>query len=414
MSLTSRIKNTLAAMRGREIRSEEDDWLIQELGALRTSSGERISPASAIEYPPVMACVRVLSEVESSLTAHIYRDMDDGGREKAKGHPAYRLLHDEPNPEMSAAVFRLYMRQNRCLWGNSYALPMWSNGVLTAIWPLRPDWMRVFRNTNGTKSYEYQPQFGPHAGRYLEGEIIHVRGLGDDMVGYSPIRLMRESIGLGKAAEKFGSAFFANGCKFGGILEVAGKMRDPEKTERDFQEKYAGAARAGRVLAIDSGSKFHATTIPPDDAQFLQTRSFQRTDIYGAFGVPPTLVGDPEKSTSWGSGIEQQSIGFVVYTVTPSLVLTEQEINRKVLGDRFFLKHNVGSLMRGDMTARQSFYGAMVDKGIMDRDEIRELEEMNRRGGGASKLTVQSQMIPLDDIGKETPQEGEQHGRAKI
>lgn len=392
--------------------AEPESWMVEWAGGTKTAAGEFVGPSNALSYPAHLACVRILAEVESSLPLHVYRSTD-AGQEKATGHYAYSLLHDEPNPEMSAALFRLYMRQNRATWGNGYALPEWNSaGRLRAIWPLRPDWMTVYRNTNGARVYDYQPAFGPRGGKYLDSEIIHVRGIGDDLIGYSPIRLMRESIGLGKAAERFGASFFRNGARFGGVLQVAGKLKpgSEDQVSKEFDEKFSGAVQTGRSLVIDQGSKWTPTTIPPDDAQFLQTRQFQRSEFAAVHGVPPHLIGDTEKSTSWGSGIEQMGIGFMVYTVNPSLVLTEQEYNRKILGGGFYCKHSVAGMMRGDAASRAAFYIAMVQNGIMDSDEVRELEELNRRGGGAAKLRVQSQNIPLDDIGKVAPPVPTQQG----
>jgi HK97 family phage portal protein len=381
-----------------------EPWLREALGASPTAAGEIVTPSNALTYPPVMTCVRILAEIEASLPLHVYRDTD-AGKERASGHPSYRILHDEPNPEMSAALFRLYQRQNRALWGNAYALPEWDGaGRLRHLWPLRPDWMSVYRNTAGTKIFEYRPAYGPREGKYLEGEIIHVRGMGDDLVGFSPIRLARESIGLGKAAERFGASFFRNGARMSGVLQVEGRVRDLSQAQKDFDEKYAGASKAGRVLVMDQGSKFVSTSIPPDDAQFLETRSFQRSDLYGIYGVPPHMAGDTEKSTSWGTGIEQQFIGFVVLTVAPSTTLAEQEYNRKLLGGGLYCKHSLSGLMRGDAKSRAEFYAVMVMHGIMTRDEVRELEDLNRRGGAADVLTAQSQNVPLDQMGQQQNQ----------
>src|SRR5262245_59868002 len=182
-----------------------------------------IGEYSALNYAAVYASVRILSLIDAALPVHIYRDLPRGGRDKVTDDYRYRLLHDRPNPEMSASLFRCYMRQNSSLWGNSYALIDWGrSNRADAIWPLRPDWMTVYRTKSGKKVYHYEPhdESNLRAGYYDPDEVLHFRGLGDDLLGYSPIRLARQGIELGMAATSFGAAFFRNGARPSGILEV--------------------------------------------------------------------------------------------------------------------------------------------------------------------------------------------------
>lgn len=377
-------------------------WLIDVMGASPTHSGERVGPDTALNYVAVYTAVRILSDVEASLPLHVFRRKYEGGndvgRERATNHYSYRLLHDAPNEEMTSFTFRQYMRQNRALWGNAYARIDWDNrGRAKALWPLRPDRMRVYRNVNGRLIYEYTPSDGPVA-KYLPEDIIHIRGLGDDLVGYSPIKLARQSIGLGLAAEKFGARFFGSGARPSGILQLSGSI-DPKKRpeiEAEFDEKYASASNSHKTLITDQGSKFVTTTIPPNDAQFLETRLFQSSEITSKiYGVPPTLTGDTEKSTSWGTGIEQQMIGFLQLTIGPSLECAEQEYERKLLiSNDLYVEHDIDGLLRADFQTRMQGLTLAVQNGLMTRNEGRKKLNLEPLPGG-DVLTVQSQNVPL-------------------
>jgi len=381
--------------------AQPSDWFIEALaGGHRTDSGEIVTPNTAMNFAAVQGAIRLLSEVEASLPCHLYRRHADGrGKDRATDSYLYTLLHDSPNPEMTAFQYRQYMRQNRAAWGNAYALPVWSGtGRLKALYPLRPDWMRVYRNVNGTKVYDYQPACGPFAGRYLPQDIIHIRGMGDDLVGWSPLKLLRQGIGLGLAAERFGASFFRNGARHSGILELAGKVKNLEETTERFNEKYAGAINAGKTLVIDQGSKFVATTIPPEDAQYLQTRSFQRSEIYLIYGIPPHMMGDTEKSTSWGTGIEQQTIGFLMFTLGPSLEMTEQEMERVLLpgGTDLFIEHAIDGLLRSDAKTRAEVLQIKRQNGVINADEWRAYDNENPIGGEVGQAyLVNGAMVPV-------------------
>lgn len=369
--------------------------------AVNTHAGEWVSEHNALKYMAVYASVRILSLIDAALPLHVYRDRPGGGKDKAISDYRYKLLHDQPNEEMTAAQFRMYMRQNRCLWGNAYALLKWNRAMrLEAIWPLRPDWMMVYRTKSGRKVYAYDPPDGLLGGYYSPDEILHFRGLGDDLVGYSPIKLARQSIGLGMAAETFGATFFRNGARHSGILELAGRVRDLDEVGKKFSEKYAGAGNAGKVLVVDQGSKFVSTTIPPEDAQYLETRQFQSGEISAKiYGVPPHLTGDTEKQTSWGTGVEQMSIGFVTYTIMPECVLQEHEINVKILGNGLYCKYSLDGLLRADAKSRAETLQIERRNGVITADEWRELNERNPIEGG-SELIVEKNMVPLRMLGQ--------------
>lgn len=373
--------------------------------------GGDVNERSALNYASVYASVRVRSMIFAAFPLHLYRNKKAGiGRDTVTDDYRYRLLHNQPNGEMSAALFRLYMRQNQDLWGNGYALINWGmSGRADEIWPLRPDWMTVYRLKSAKKVYRYDPQDDNNLreGYYSADEVFHFRGLGDDLLGYSPIRLARQGIGLGMAAVTFGSNFFRNGARPSGILEVAGRI-DPKTrpdVEREFSEKYASASNAGKTLIVDQGSKFVSTTIPPDDAQYLETRMFQGGEISAKiYGIPPHLTGDTEKQTSWGTGVEQMSIGFVTYTLMPECVLQESEINIKLLGDGLYCKYNMASLLRADFKTQQEGLQIQRRNGIINGDEWREFLEMNPIADGTGqKYTIEGNMTTMEKVGEDPP-----------
>jgi HK97 family phage portal protein len=402
MSAPERRSNTLA---------DPDPWLLEAFGVQRTASGESVTPQSALTFAAVQAAHRFLSEVEASLPCHLYRRRFDAsgnetpGKDKARDYYLYSMLHDAPNEEQTGFDFWQAMRQNRAAWGNAYALPLYSGtGRWTGIYPLRPDWMSVTRNAAGQKIYQYRPGWGPFERNYLASEIIHVRGMGDDLVGWSPIRLMREGIGLGMAAARSSASFYRNGARMSGVLSMPGKVRPgfdgkPSPEEQSFQDKYTGAHNTGKVLVIGDGSKFTSTTIPPDDAQFLETVKDAGRFVWMVYGIPPHLMGDTEKSTSWGTGIEQQVIGLQKFTLRPSLEMTQQAFERVLLGVRergMFIEFDIDGLLAGDAKTREEVLALRRQNGIIKTDEWRSLVNLNPLGGEEGEaLLVNSTMVPI-------------------
>jgi HK97 family phage portal protein len=369
-----------------------EPWLREILtGGVRSDAGIAVNEHTALNYSSVLACVRVLSETLGSMPCITYRAVDQS-REKASGHYAYRLLHDEPNPEHTPATF-FETQMNQCArWGNSYAWIEWNNaGRPKALWPLNPAHMTV-RRVKRRLVYDYQDPDGEMTGKYLAEDILHVRTIGDDMVGWSPIRLARESIGTGMAAAKFGAKLFANGAKIGGILQVPGKLKDKPQFTADFNKAYGSAENAQKTLVVDDGAKFIATSIPPDDAQFLETRKFQRTEIASIYRVPPHMIGDLERATF--SNIEHQSLMFLSYTMLPWIKRFEQEITKKLLGGGYFAKFQVLELLRGDMKTRFESYGIGIKDGWLCQNEVRAWEELPPIPGG-DVYRMQMQMVPL-------------------
>jgi HK97 family phage portal protein len=404
MTASERRSNTLA---------DPDHWLLDAFGARPTHSGEVVTPGDAQNFGAVQAAWRFLTETEASLPCHLYRRRPEGrGKDRADDHYLYTLLHDSPNREMTAFEFWQYMRQNRAGWGNAFALPTWySTGKWREIWPLRPDLMSVKRTADG-KVYDYDNGDAGSdmggvklSGHHLAKEIIHVRGMGDDLLGWSPIRLVREGLGTGLSAQKAAASFYKNGARMSGVLQFSGKLPkggpngEPSQEEESFQKKYAGAHNTGKVLMIGGDSKFVSTTIPPEDAQYLSTIKATRDEIWAIYGIPPHLMGDTEKSTSFGAGIEQQVLGYLKFTGRASLEMSQQRFEMILLGRNerdLFIEFDMLAFLQADAKTQAEVLGIERQNGIINADDWRAIKNYNPIGGeeGGAYL-VNGTMIPV-------------------
>ena len=376
-----------------------------------TTSGKTVTERSAMQMTAVYSCVRILAEAVAGLPLHLYRYTDNGGKEKALDHPLYLLLHDEPNPEMSSFVFRETLMTHLLLWGNAYAQVI-RNGKneVVALYPLMPNKMSVDRDENGRLYYTYY-RGQDEAIRNKEfavtlqpSDVLHIPGLGfDGLVGYSPIAMAKNAIGLAIATEEYGAKFFANGAAPGGVLEHPGTIKDPTKVREAWMSQFGGSANSGKVAVLEEGMKYTPISISPEQAQFLETRKFQINEIARIFRVPPHMVGDLEKSSF--SNIEQQSLEFVKYTLDPWVIRWEQSIQRSLLNSeekkKYFAKFNVEGLLRGDYQSRMNGYAIGRQNGWMSANDIRELENLDRipAEDGGDLYLINGNMLPLKNAG---------------
>ena len=366
-------------------------------------AGKSVTPTSAIQVSAVYACVRVIAETVASLPLHVYEATDSGSR-KAGEHPLYRLLHDEPNTEMTSFVWRETMLSHLLLYGNSYCQIIRSGrNKIVGLYPLLPDRMTVDRDGRGRLTYTYTTSDGKIAWLAPE-DVLHIPGLGfDGVMGYSPIALEKAAIGLGIAAEEYGSKFFANGARPSGILTHPNTVKDPAALRASWNAAYGGSGNASRVAVLEEGMSFTPLSIPNNEAQFLETRKFQVTEICRIFRVPPHMIGDLERATF--SNIESQNISFAVHTIRPWLVRIEQAINKTLIPEnekgRFYAQFNIDGLMRGDYKSRMEGYAIARQNGWMSANDIRALENLNpiseEEGGNA--FLVNGNMIPISLAG---------------
>jgi HK97 family phage portal protein len=364
-----------------------------------TASGKTVNERTAMQTTAVYACVRILAETIASLPLNVYRSTDNG-KEKAIDHQLYYLLHDEPNPEMTSFVFRETLMSHLLLWGNAYAqIIRDGRGRILALYPLLPDRMTVDRTTDGQLYFEYRKDTGYVILR--PEDILHIPGLGfDGLVGYSPIAMAKNAIGMAIATEEYGGKFFANGASPGGVLEHPGVVKDPARIRESWNAVYQGSGNAHRIAVLEEGMKFQSIGIPPEQAQFLETRKFQTEEICRIFRVPPHLVANLDKATF--SNIEHQSISFVVHTIRPWLVRLEQGMNKALLSPsekgQYFVGFVVDGLLRGDYTSRMQGYAIGIQNGFLSPNDVRTLENMNTIEHG-DIYAMNGNMLKLEDVG---------------
>lgn len=383
-----------------------------------TTSGKPVNEHTAMQMTAVYSCVRILAEAVAGLPLHLYKYTASGGKEKALSHPLYFLLHDEPNPEMSSFVFRETLMTHLLLWGNAYAQIIRNGkGEVIALYPLMPNRMSVDRDSSGALYYTYTrysdeaPTMNGMTVTLRPSEVLHIPGLGfDGLVGYSPIAMAKNAIGMAIACEEYGAKFFANGAAPGGVLEHPGTIKDPQKVRDSWNAAYQGSSNSHRVAVLEEGMKYQPIGISPEQAQFLETRKFQINEIARIFRVPPHMVGDLEKSSF--SNIEQQSLEFVKYTLDPWVIRWEQAISRSLLRPDekklYFAKFNVDGLLRGDYVSRMNGYATARQNGWMSANDIRELENLDRIPPelGGDLYLINGNMTKLADAGIFANKEG--------
>ena len=378
----------------------------------RTTSGKPVNERTAMQTTVVYACVRILAEAVASLPLHVYEYQDDGGKKLVHDHPLYYLLHDEPNPEMTSFVFRETLMSHLLIWGNAYAQIIRDGaGRVLGLYPLLPDKMEVQRDDKGNIYYVYSrnsdenPTFKEYGNIKLKAEdVLHIPGLGfDGLIGYSPIAMAKNAVGMTLACEEYGASFFANGANPGGVLEHPGVLKDPSKVRESWNSVYRGVSNAHKIAVLEEGMKYQQIGIPPEEAQFLETRKFQINEIARLYRIPPHMVGDLDKSSF--SNIEQQSLEFVKYTLDPWVIRWEQSLQRSLLlpGEKgkYFIKLNVDGLLRGDYQSRMNGYAVGRQNGWFSANDIREMENMNPIPDeeGGNLYLINGAMTKLADAG---------------
>lgn len=384
-------------------------------------SGTNVTHSSAMGITAYFQGVRIISETVGQLPLIEYRRINPRGKSQATDRKLYTLLLDEPNPEMDAISFTESLTGQAVMWGNAFAEIEWDmeGGMPVALWPLRSDSMKVGRDP-ATKEliYAYTLPNGTPV-RLPAWRVWHMPGFSfDGTIGYDSIYLAREALGLSMAMEEFGSRFFGNGTNVGGFLEHPNKLGDNayKNLKNSMEEKYAGLTNAHRLMILEEGMKYQQIGIPPENAQFLESRKFQVIEIARLLNVKPHLLMDLDRATF--SNIEAQGIEHVTYTMMPWLKRWEQTCNRKLLlpseKPYFFFKFLVNSLLRGDSAARAEYYTKRFYLGSLSPNDIRELENENPIDDpNGDKYYVQANMLPIDMAGK-VQQPTQTAGRALI
>lgn len=385
-------------------------WVVQGYGE-ESYAGENVTVEGALSVASVLAAFTILMEDTASLPLITYRRLTRG-KERAFDSPYYLLLHDAPNPEHTSIVYREFIMGHLLGWGNHYSQKIWDRkGVLRELWPLRPDRMKVTRK-NGARWYHYTQQDGTPR-KFRQDEIWHIPAFGfDGLIGYSRITLARNAIGLSIAAEKFGSKLFANGANFDMIFRHPKELSDEAfaALNASIKEKYTGADNSHKIIVLEEDMNIEKIGIPPDDAQFIETRRFQLGEIGRMFRIPPHMLGDVERSTSWGTGIEQQELGYLSHTLRAWLKRIEQAAVKDLLLEEerrtYLIEHLVEDFLRTDIGARMEAYVKAVTNGFMTRNEVRERENMNPVDG------LDRMLIPLNMTTVDAEPKPKQRARA--
>lgn len=369
--------------------SGSDGWISQMFTGSGgpTLAGTAVNEQTALKVTAVFRAIAVIVDAVSMLPIDVLQRVGDR-RESRPDHPVARLLR-KPNPLMTPTDLRGASQGHVLQYGNAYIdIRRNQRGDPIELWPLLPDRTRArgIKRFDDEREIVYQTIVGSETIIISPADVIHVHGLSFDGIrGYAPLALAREAVGLALGLEEFAAKFFANDAKSGGYLTHPGTLSDPAmKRLSDSMAAQGGLRNAHRIKILEEGMEFKPTTIAPEDAQFLATRGFQIEEIARVYGVPLHMLQQTSKTTSWGSGIAQMSLAFLIYTISPWLIRWEQELARKLFTDDeldagFFLRHNVNALLRADPMARAKFYNAALDKakGWLVRNEVRTLEDYN-------------------------------------
>lgn len=380
-------------------------WLVDWFnGGSASKSGATVNERTALQVTAFLAGVKILAESVASLPLITYQKLEPRGKARAPNHPVYEVLHDIANEEMPAFQLRETIQGHAVNWGNGYAeIQRDGGGRVRGLWPLLPDRTWPERDPK-TQKLRYRTTLMTGEQVILPFEnVLHIPGFGfDGIVGYNPVILAKEAIGLSLATEEFGANFFGQGATPSGIVEYPDKLKEEayQRYKKDVRTAHEGLSKSHRLMILEQGLKYHQVTIPPEAAQFLETRKFQVTEIARMLRIPPHMLAEMDKATF--SNIEQQSLDFVVNSLRAWLVRWEQMIKMKLFtrADRakgFFSEHLVDGLLRGDIKSRYEAYAIARQNGWYSVNDIREKENENPVAGGDT-YSMNGSFIPIDSV----------------
>ncbi|WP_028562246.1 phage portal protein [Paenibacillus pinihumi] len=384
-----------------EYSTDDFDEQVKRRIEQQVHSGVDVNEESAMRFITIYSCVRVLAETIGALPLVVYKERRSGkGADKAYDHPLYDLLYNQPNDEMTTVTWREQQIGNQAVAGNGYSVVTKNGrGAPVDLYPLPWHQVQPFRDTDGEIKYRIMDRGKQEV--FPKSHVFHTMGISPDgLIGYSPIRMAAESIGVGMAATEFGARFYGQGMNVGSVFEYPNAMSDKaySRVKEDLDLRGVGLANSWKPLILEEGAKFSRIPMPLNDAQFIETRKFSRDEICGLFRVPPHMIANMERSTF--SNIEHQGIEFVKYTLLPYLVGWEKTISWKLLtpAERragYYAKFNVEGLLRGDYKSRQEGLAIQRQNGIINANKWREIEEMNPiEGEEGTAYMVNGNMIP--------------------
>ena len=369
-------------------------------------SGEPVTVNRALQLSAVWSCVRLISETIATLPLGFYERLPDGSRKPATDHQLSTVLREQPNGLMTSVSFWEVLLAAILLRGNGNAEIVRRSGQIVALNFLQPERLTVRRERGSpVPVWTYIDPDGTRR-RIPPEDMFHVPGFSlDGVLGLSVVSYATQVFGTAIATDKASAKVFAKGLRASGfVISPTWLKKEQRTTLRASLKEFSGqGAEAGGAMVLEGGTDYKSVSMNPEDAQMLQSRAFNVEEICRWFRVPPFLVGHSEKSTSWGSGIEQQMIGFITFTLRPWLARVEKAISRSLIAPadrrRYFAEFAIEGLLRGDSSSRSAFYSTMTQNGIYTRDDCREKENLQRRGGQADVLTVQSNLVPIDQLG---------------
>ena len=384
--------------------------LVEKTGGLSLGSSffrgnsNVVSPQTAMRMTTVFACNRVIAETLSSISLDVFKRID-GGKEKAFDHPLYTLLKTQPNPMMTSVMWREMIVQDLNTRGNHYSQKILNGmGEVIALYPLVADKMEVIRISGGQKRFIYDS--GEKKVTLSSKEILHIPGLPseDGLKGISPIEMNKRAIQLGDTTQEFGINFFDKGANASGAFSTDGELSDDayERLKDDLGNNYAGMQNSGKPMLLEGGLKFERISIPNNDAQFLETRKYQKEEIASIFRVPMHMINSLENATF--SNIEHQSLEFVQFTMLPWIKRIEQALTISLLSEKeqveYSIKFNVDTLLRGDFKTRTDGYQTLIQNGVLSVNEVRALENLNTIGAEGDKRYMQLNMTTTENLNK--------------
>lgn len=389
MGLISSLFESRAAVLGGQPPSSPGEWSIFGSGN-KSHTGVNVTVESSLGVPALYACVQVISQDVAKLPLIAYRRLKRG-KERATDWSGYRVLHDSPNPEMTSYEWREFQISHVASWGNAFSEIDWSNaGTVRGLWPLRPDRMRISRK-NGKLLYHYTVPSGQEQ-TLAAWRIHHIRGLGfDGVMGWSPVGMAKQALGLNLAAEEYGARWYAGGGQPRVVAVHPGKLSLPAqgRIQAAIEGSMNGLSNSHRIKVLEEGVQLHTVGVPAEDAQFLEAQDWGAHQVTRLYRMPPHKIGLLKNATF--SNIEHQAIEYVTDTLQPWLVRHEQALQRDMLTETeqqsLFFEYLVEGALRGDIKSRYEAYAVGRNWGWFSANDIRERENLNPIDGGDVYLT---------------------------
>ncbi|MGR6497993.1 phage portal protein [Pseudomonas fulva] len=395
---------SMSSWLSKSIRLSDGGFWSAFLGA-QSSSGKAVTVDKAMRLSAVWACVRIISTSVAGLPLSIYRRLPDGGRETARDFPLYDVVHNSPNEDMAAFHFWQAVVASMLLWGNAYCEIHRSGGRVIALDFLMPSRVTPEADDDGRLRYFFQPRKGARR-EIAQADMLHIPAFTlDGRMGLSAIRYGADVFGSAMSADDAANTTFKNGMMPTVAFSVDKTLNPTQRAEfRDYVKTISGALNAGKSPVLEQGVKPEMIGINPADAQLLESRGHSIEEICRWFGVPPWMVMKTDKGSNWGTGLEQQQIAFLTYCIMTYTAPIEQCVNKRCLTAVDRIKHyaefSLEAFLRADSAGRAAYLSTMGQNGYMTRNEGRHKENLPSMPGG-DILTVQSNLVPLDQLGKQ-------------